>query len=170
VRTPLTKAVSLLFYVSGQKAARRCAWRRRRWGAPRRPWAAITAGCEPAKAPRRRSRPPPISWRVCSIMCSNIARLINRRVRNSMNTTSVNGLFVTSSAPRRDWASPSSPSRSLPEILFLSSKAKQSLPAEKIALSPTAPRNDTYPSVFGHALSVVQFQPGPGPVHRHQLP
>ena len=45
-----------------------------------------------------------------------------------MNTTSVNGPFVTSSAPRPDWASPSSPSRSLPEILFLSSAAKQSDP------------------------------------------
>ena len=45
-----------------------------------------------------------------------------------MNTTSANGPFVTSNAPRRDWASRSSPNRSLPEILFLSSAAKNLTP------------------------------------------
>ena len=37
-----------------------------------------------------------------------------------MTSTSVNGRSVTSNRPRRDWASPSSPNRSLPERLFLS--------------------------------------------------
>ena len=59
-----------------------------------------------------------------------------------MNSTSVNERFVISSVPRRDWASHFSPSRSLPEILFLSSAAKQSLPENEIASSPAAPRND----------------------------
>ena len=49
-----------------------------------------------------------------------------------MTTTSGNGPFVTSSAPQPGWASRSSPNRSLPESLFLSSAAKQSLPKKRL--------------------------------------
>jgi len=41
-----------------------------------------------------------------------------------MTSTSANEPFVTSSVAQLDWASPSSPNRSLLDILFLSSEAK----------------------------------------------